>query len=244
MTVVKPIAHRASALGMRLAVGLLFLVAAIPLEAQQPTPQELRDVARELAAEAASNVSTVAVAALGPMNGPWPEHGGAYRIDLLESESSSSLRSASQGPVGQVHIVLGKDGIVWRVSTDMRDLRPRVEDYRRAFEAHPEWSERDAIQALALAGAKFLPPDAERVMARIRLHSLRRWMTVTSVEPPRFQLQWQNEDPAVHGRARTLNQAAWHARVRARLSNGQEREYGVVVEPFDGTIAYLGADTR
>ena len=244
MMVVKQVARRSTAPGATFFAGLLCVASAMPVEAQQPTPQELREVARELAAETASRVSTVAIAVLGPMNEAWPDQGGAYRIDLLESESGSPSRSPSQEPVGQIHLVLGKDGIVWRASTDMRDIRRRLEDYTRVFEAHPEWNERDAIQALERAGARFLPPEAERVRARIRLHSLARWMTVTSVETPEFQLQWQNEDQAVHGRARTLNQAAWHARVHARLPNGQEREYGAVVEPFAGTITYLGADIQ
>jgi hypothetical protein len=131
---------------------------------------------------------------------------------------------------------------LWRLSTEIAEVRLKMDEFQREFEAHPDWTDQEAVEALRRAGAGLLPPDAERVRARLSLRSLGRWLTVKSVDPPKFEIEWQKEDPAVHGRARTLNSIGWRVQVRANLADGQDRRYQALIEPFFGTVTYLDTE--
>jgi hypothetical protein len=212
--------------------------------AGQPAGQELRDVAVELIGNATPAAATAEVVRTGPVSGPWPQRGGAFRIDLFDAGEVLRSPPATRRLAGRVHLLVTNEGVLRRLSTDVPDLERRVAEFKHAFETHPEWTEQDAIGVLRSSGAKFLPPDSGSLAKQVSLRSLAPWLTVVSAEAPRFEVLWQPEDSAVHGRARTLNRVGWHMLLRMRLPNGQLREYGALLEPFSGTITYLATDTR
>jgi hypothetical protein len=220
---------------------LVCLAAAVGLATGQASNQELRDVAIELIGGATPNATTAEVVRTGPVSEPWPQRGGAFRIDLYDSNQPPL---ASRRLAGCVHLLVTNDGVLRRLSTEVPDVERRVAEFKAAFEAHPGWTEQDAIGTLRSSGAKYLPPEGGPRIKQLSLRSLAPWLTVVSSEAPKFEVLWQSEDSAVRGRARTLNRVGWQMLLRARLPNGKLRDYGASFEPFSGTITYLATDTR
>jgi hypothetical protein len=207
--------------------------------AQQPTSAELRDVAVELISSATLGAKAVEVVTYGTLGEPWPTRGGAYRVDLFEVP-----RHAPGEPLrrlaGTVSFTVGRNDLLWRLAAHVTDVQRRTDEFKRVFEANPAWTERDAIEQLRRSGARYLPPDAKEVRSRVSLLSLQRWLKVDSIEEPRFELMWQDKESNVQGPGRTLTSVDWKVLIRARLPNGELRSYGAVIEPFWGTITYLG----
>jgi hypothetical protein len=220
---------------------LVCVAGAVALATGQVSNQELRDVAIELIGSATPNATTAEVGRTGPVSEPWSQRGGAFRIDLYDSNQPPP---ASRRLAGRVYLLVTNDGVLRRLSTEVPDVERRAAEFKAAFETHPGWTDQDAIRVLRNSGAKFVPPEGGSLVKQVSLRSLAPWLTVVSFETPKFEVLWQPEDSAVHRRARTLNRVGWHMLLRARLPDGSLRDYGASLEPFSGTITYLATDTR
>jgi hypothetical protein len=232
----------ARSIGWVVAAGVASIIFASPSYAQPPTSGELRDAALELMGGEVPSNGLVEVVALGPMHGPWPVRGGVFRVDIFRTETDTRGPSTRRLPVATLKFDVVQSGLLLRLFTEVSQVELRVDAFKREFEAHPEWTDRDAVEALRRAGAHLLPPDAERVRERLSLRSLGRWLTVKSVDLPKFEIDWSQDDPAVHGRARTLNAVHWRVQLRASLADGQDQQYVALIEPFSGALTYLGAE--
>lgn len=112
----------------------------------------------------------------------------------------------------------------------------RTEAVRKMLEEDKDWTNSQALQALAAAGAKYGPSKKEEIESRIPIDALGQIMGTLKVQDLRFETRAQGAT-IFNGREKVaVPMLTWTADIAAVTTTGERSSYTFQIDPFDGRI--------
>jgi hypothetical protein len=171
-----------------------------------------------------------------PVRGGWTP-GGPFMVQVGNANWETSLHP--QGPAAFMSLKVGvrmdKWGRVHEAWGGLTDFAKSRERFSKQVEQHGEWTDAQAVQALASEGAQFGPDARERLLTRLPLKQLEPFIGACTIHDLTFELREDNGgSPGLPKYRAALH---WRLTLRDCARPGEQSlTYILLFEPFGGTL--------
>jgi hypothetical protein len=129
---------------------------------------------------------------------------------------------------------LDKKGRIWMYTAD--GTWPLNSEKNKAIseivDSHPQWTDKQVIDQLKAAGARFGPDDKEALLNQLPIERLTPFLGRLRITTAEFHVRHEQDDTP-------LPLLSWDVEIEGVTSSAEHFSYYMVLEPFNGRVVLL-----